>query len=78
VKDPYAVLRQKEHDAERVRKEIQALLAVIPLIADDAPAPDILDALVLDFCQDSPTAEASDNRMAELERYYPFVRHQRS
>jgi hypothetical protein len=37
VKDPYMVLRQKEQDIARVEKEIQALLAVIPLLTDSVP-----------------------------------------
>jgi hypothetical protein len=36
MKDPYQVLRQKETDIERVRKEIEALHFVIPLLAEDA------------------------------------------
>ena len=39
MKDPYRVLREKEQDVERVRKEIQALLTVIPLLADDQSCP---------------------------------------
>jgi hypothetical protein len=35
MKDPYQVLRQKETDIERVRKEIDALRYVIPLLAED-------------------------------------------
>lgn len=35
MKDPYQVLRQKETDIERVRKEIEALRFVIPLLAED-------------------------------------------
>lgn len=36
VKNPYIVLRQKEQDIARVRKEIEALLTAIPLLlADD-------------------------------------------
>jgi hypothetical protein len=33
--DLYRVLRQKEMDCERVRREIQALQFVIPLLAED-------------------------------------------
>jgi hypothetical protein len=40
MKDLQTVLRQKELDVERVRREIQALLIVIPLIADDQPSSD--------------------------------------
>jgi hypothetical protein len=36
MKDPHQVLSQKERDIERVRKEIQALRFVIPLLAEDA------------------------------------------
>ena len=32
MKDAHSVLREKEQDLERVRKEIQALLMVIPLL----------------------------------------------
>lgn len=38
MKDLYAVLVQKEDDIRRVRREIEALRFVIPLLADD-PAP---------------------------------------
>jgi hypothetical protein len=38
MKDPHSVLREKEQDVKRVRKEIQALLTVIPLLADDQPS----------------------------------------
>ena len=37
MKDPYMVLRQKEQDIARVEREIQALLAVIPLLTDSVP-----------------------------------------
>ena len=40
MKDLRAVLRQKEQDVERIRREIQELLTVIPLLADAPPAPD--------------------------------------
>jgi len=36
MKDPYQVLSQKEMDIERVRREIEALHFVIPLLAEDA------------------------------------------
>jgi hypothetical protein len=69
VKDPYKVLREKEQDVERVRKEIQALLIVIPLLADDRPsapnADDVMNELLA----------ASRKGMAELE---PFARHLRT
>ena len=38
MKDLYAVLVQKEDEVRRVRREIEALRSVIPLLADD-PAP---------------------------------------
>ena len=36
MKDLFQVLRQKELDIERVRKEIDALHFVIPLLAEEA------------------------------------------
>ena len=39
MKDPYQVLSQKEMDIERVRKEIQALHFVIPLLAETRTGP---------------------------------------
>jgi hypothetical protein len=36
MKDFFQVLRQKELDIERVRKEIEALHFVIPLLAEEA------------------------------------------
>jgi len=36
MKDLFQVLRQKELDVERVRKEIEALHFVIPLLAEEA------------------------------------------
>jgi hypothetical protein len=36
MKDLSQVLKQKKMDLERVRKEIEALQFVIPLLADDA------------------------------------------
>jgi hypothetical protein len=66
VKDPHVLLHQKEQDAERVRQEIQALRAVIPLLEDDEPLSDNLVSQKL-----------SRDGMADLETYYPFVRHMR-
>jgi hypothetical protein len=76
MKDLQTVLRQKELDVERVRREIQALLMVIPLIADDQPSSD--DAMhLIRWASSRTVAERSDNGMADLETYYPFVRHMR-
>jgi len=77
MKDPYLVLRQKEQDIERVRREIQALLIVIPLLRDNEPAADdVMHLLRLDaarFARGKPTADD----MAALETYYPWIRHMR-
>lgn len=74
MKDVRDVLCQKEKDVERVRREIRALLTVIPLVADDDPVPeDVMSLLGVSLAErvDQPT----DNGMADLETYYPFVRH---
>jgi hypothetical protein len=73
MKDPHTVLRQKDLDLERVRKEIQALLTVIPLLADDPTSSDVMHE-VQSALSRAPV-DLPDNDMAKLEIYYPFVRH---
>ena len=74
MKDPHSVLRQKDLD-QRVRKEIQALLTVIPLLADDPPSSNVMNDVPL---ASFPThVDPPENDMAQLEIYYPFVRHLR-
>jgi hypothetical protein len=64
VKNPYIVLSQKEQDIDRVRKEIQALLTAIPLLADDQYSADnVMQELLLAVSR------------KDLE---PFVRHLRN
>jgi len=75
MKDLHNVLRQKEQDVERVRREIQALLAVIPLVADDQDQPD--DMMHLLRLASAQTIEEPYGGMADLETYYPFVRQMR-
>jgi hypothetical protein len=73
MKDPHSVLCQKDLDLKRVRKEIQALLTVIPLLADDPPCSDVMNEVPL---ASFPTpVDPPDNDMAQLELYYPFVRY---
>jgi hypothetical protein len=73
MKDPRSVLRQKDLDLERVRREIQALLTVIPLLVDDSPTSDVVHEVLLASSQ--APVNLPDNDMAQLEIYYPFVRH---
>ena len=74
MRDPYRVLREKEQDVERVRKEIQALLTVIPLLADDQPSADsVMHELLVAVSRKS--VDPPDNDRAELE---PFLRHLRT
>jgi len=40
MRDLYQVLRQKELDLERTRKEIEALRSVIPLLCEEAERAD--------------------------------------
>ena len=74
VKNPYIVLSQKEQDVARVRKEIQALLTAIPLLADDQYSADnVMQELLLAVFRKS--VDPPDKGVAELE---PFVRHLRN
>jgi hypothetical protein len=75
MKDLHSVLREKEQDLARVRREIQAVLTVIPLLVDDQPTSDVVHEVLL---ASSPTpADPPNDDMDELEIYYPFVRHLR-
>ena len=73
MKDLHIVLSQKEHDVERVRREIRALLTVIPLLAADQPSSDDVMHL-LRLASSRTVAEPSGDGMADLETYYPFVK----
>jgi hypothetical protein len=61
---------------ERVRREIQALLMVIPLLANDQPSSDDVMPLIR-LASSRTAAELSRHDMADLETYYPFVRDMR-
>jgi hypothetical protein len=69
------VLRQKEHDVERVRKEINALLTVIPLICEENPSSNRVQETIVN--SSSMATELDKGRM-DLELYYPFIRNLRS
>jgi hypothetical protein len=75
MKDVRQLLFQKEKDLERVRREVQALLTVIPLLADDPVTEDVMSQLGV--CLAVQLHQPADNGMADLETYYPFVRHMR-
>ena len=75
MKDPHSVLREKEQDLARVRREIQAVLTVIPLLVDDPPTSDVVPEVLL--ASSRAPLNLPDNDMAQLEIYYPFVRHMR-
>jgi len=76
MKDVRQLLFQKEKDLERVRHEVQALLTAIPLLADDDPvAEDVMSQLGASLAEE--LHRPADNGMADLETYYPFVRHMR-
>ncbi len=38
MKDPYAVLLQKEREMQRVRSEVEALRSILPLLSEEASA----------------------------------------
>jgi len=76
MRELHTLLLEKQRDVERVREEIQALRVVIPLLADDQPYS--YDVTHPQFLASARTvAESSDKGMADLETFYPFVRHMR-
>jgi hypothetical protein len=76
LKDLHTVLFQKEQDMQRVRREIQALLTAIPLLADGQHASeDVIDLLRVASARS--VVEPFGKGMTDLETYYPFVRNMR-
>jgi hypothetical protein len=81
MKDVRTVLLQKEQDLERVRQEVHALIRVIPLLTDDALSGAATSPSRPSSAQDVPSSRMAaepppaDNDLADLERFYPFVRH---
>ena len=71
MKNPYLVLCQKEQEIARVRKEIAALLTVIPLLCDMGNSSDEFN-LNPDSPDESPAARAG-NGMTDAVMYHPFV-----
>ena len=71
VKNPYLVLREKEQEIARVRKEIAALLTVIPLLWDTGSSSDELNPH-LDSSSES-LAACAEHGMTDAVMYHPFV-----
>jgi hypothetical protein len=76
MKDLNAVLHQKEQDLERVRKEILALLTVIPLLTDEEPPLDIIQFLRSDAA--SVVGDIPKYDIDGMEIYFPFIRNLRA
>jgi hypothetical protein len=58
MKDPRNVWHEEEQDLVRVRREIQAVLTVIPLLVDDPPTSDVVHEVLLAFSQALATVQA--------------------
>lgn len=76
MKDLNAVLRRKEQDLERVRREILALLTVIPLLTDDPPPYDIIQFLKSDAARVVDDIPKYD--IEGMEIYFPFIENLRA
>ena len=72
MKNPYVLLSQKQEEVSRVRREIQALLLVIPLLDDDVPKWEDLKASLSALLV--PRQKTTGDSMRELEVYFPFVK----
>lgn len=72
MKNPYVLLSQKEEEVSRVRREIRALLIVIPLLEDDVPKWEDLRMSLSTFLV--PRQKTTGDAMRELEVYFPFVK----
>ena len=72
MKNPYVLLSQKQEEVSRVRREIQALLLVIPLLDDDVPKWEDLKASLSALLV--PRQKTTGDSMRELEVYFPFIK----
>jgi hypothetical protein len=73
--DVRQVLARKERDLERLRREVEALLRVIPLLEEKPSVPAPAEDLAKKRLPAPKTEPAETNKrgMAELELYYPFI-----
>jgi hypothetical protein len=73
VKDPFALLRHKEQEIARLRKEIRALLDVIPLLKDTSASwPEVRQQIETLMPAGEAHEETADDS-GLLERYFPFI-----
>jgi hypothetical protein len=70
--DVRTVLAQKEQQLARVRREIAALVRVIPLL-EESVVPAANAGMEKRKAASRNSTESPDQGMAELELYYPFV-----
>lgn len=75
MRNPYVVLSEKQEEAARVRREIQALLIVIPLLEDDVPTWAELATFLAN--QLGPDPKTTEDSMRQMEVYYPFIKNLR-
>ena len=73
MRDPYVVLSEKQERATRVRKEIEALLLVIPLLIEETPSWEEIQSSLP--TGDSCRRDTIPDGMEELRLYFPFVKH---
>lgn len=71
MRDPYLVLAQKEEHAARVRREIQALLIVVPLLLEEAPRWEELKLHLSNLYAADP--KPTEAELSDLKLYYPFI-----
>lgn len=72
MRDPYIVLKEKEQQATRVRKEIEALLLAIPLLIEEPQSWEEIRSRLL-TSNLYPREDFRDG-MDELKMYFPFVK----
>jgi len=71
MRNPYVVLSERQEEAARIRREIQALLIVIPLLEDEVPTWEELQTSLSTLV--GPDPEPQDS-MHALEVYFPFTK----
>ena len=72
MRNPYVVLSEKQEEIDRIQREIQALLIVIPLLEDEVPTWEELQTSLSTLV--GPDPEPTQDSMRALEMYFPFTK----
>jgi hypothetical protein len=74
MKQIEVVLHHKQRELETVRRQVEALRTIIPLLLEEECHPEDFAQMVSSIFTQSQAATQSRETMNDLETYYPFIR----